>query len=115
MSGPLEAWQDMVTPSRPTAGPTADILNTLTFAGVPLKVRSDDTMGPDKFYRYMGTLQAVFDAAGSPRPGRGGGSPRGRGRRGRVHRLRSLRVGLPRRAVSQGDGFPVAYLVDPLL
>jgi|BarGraNGADG00212_1021973.scaffolds.fasta_scaffold236292_2 hypothetical protein len=24
------------------------------------------TMGHDKFFRYMGTLQAIFDAAGSP-------------------------------------------------
>jgi hypothetical protein len=36
---------------------------------VPFEVRSEDAMGSDKFYRFMGTLQAVFDAAAeSPVP-----------------------------------------------
>jgi len=41
-------------------------LNSLTLAGVPLEVRSDDAVGQDKFFRFMGTIQAVFDAAGRP-------------------------------------------------
>jgi hypothetical protein len=41
-------------------------LNSLSIFGEPLVVRADDAMGHDKFFRFMGTLQAVFDAAGSP-------------------------------------------------
>jgi hypothetical protein len=47
---------------------SAHSLNGLTIAGVPLLARSDDAMGSDKFYRFMGTIQAVFDAAGAPAP-----------------------------------------------
>ena len=67
VSGPLAAWREMVSviEGRGAAdGPHT--LNSLSLAGVPLEVRSDDAVGQDKFYRYMGTLQAVFDAAGAP-------------------------------------------------
>jgi len=63
-SGPLEAWTGMIAWIEAN-GPadSAHSLNGLSIAGVPFDVRSADAMGSDKFYRYMGTLQAVFDAA----------------------------------------------------
>ncbi|HKH88637.1 MAG TPA: hypothetical protein VKA05_07425 [Acidimicrobiales bacterium] len=67
VSGPLEDWADMVASIE--ANGSADgghTLNTLTLAGVPFEVRADDAMGHDKLFRYMGTLQALFDAAGAP-------------------------------------------------
>jgi hypothetical protein len=69
VSGPVEAWLDMVAWIEEN-GPadSAHSLNGLTIAGVPLLARSDDAMGSDKFYRFMGTIQAVFDAAGAPAP-----------------------------------------------
>jgi len=66
VTGPLEVWVEMIEAIE--AGGAADpahSLNSLTIAGVPLDVRSSDAMGSDKFYRYMGTIQAVFDAAGA--------------------------------------------------
>jgi len=63
-SGPLEAWTEMI--GWIEANGPADAghsLNGLSIAGVPFEVRSADAMGSDKFYRYMGTLQAVIDAA----------------------------------------------------
>ncbi len=67
LAGPLEAWQEMVTSIEAHEGADlAHTLNTLTMVGVPFEVRSADPMGSDKLYRYMGTLQAVFDAAGRP-------------------------------------------------
>jgi len=69
VSGPLDAWLDMVRWIE-THGPadSAHSLNGLTIAGIPLAARSDDAMGSDKFYRFMGTIQAVFDAAGASAP-----------------------------------------------
>ncbi len=69
VSGPVGAWSDMVEWIE-EHGPAdaAHSLNGLTIAGVPLDVRSGDAMGSDKFYRFMGTLQAIFDAAGTPVP-----------------------------------------------
>jgi hypothetical protein len=68
-SGPLEAWTDMIGWIE-EHGPadSAHSLNGLSIAEVPFVVRSVDAMGSDKFYRFMGTLQAVFDAAGAARP-----------------------------------------------
>ena len=68
-SGPLEAWVEMVDWIEEN-GPadSAHSLNGLSIAGVPFDVRSEDAMGSDKFYRFMGTLQAVFDAAGALAP-----------------------------------------------
>lgn len=67
VSGPLEAWHEMVGWIE-EHGPadSAHSLNGLTIAGTPLLARAEDAMGSDKFYRFMGTVQAVFDAAGSP-------------------------------------------------
>ena len=64
-SGPLDAWNEMIGWIEAN-GPadSAHSLNGLSIAGVPFEVRSSDAMGSDKFYRFMGTLQAVFDAAG---------------------------------------------------
>jgi len=46
----------------------AHSLNGLSLAGIPFEARSSDPMASDKFYRYMGTLQEVFDAAASAAP-----------------------------------------------
>jgi len=64
LSGSLEAWVDMIRWIE-SNGPadSAHSLNGLSIAGIPFEVRAADAMGSDKFYRYMGTLQAVFDAA----------------------------------------------------
>jgi hypothetical protein len=69
VSGPLDAWREMVDWIE-EHGPadSAHSLNGLTIAGVPLVARSEDAMGSDKFYRFMGTVQAIFDAAGAPAP-----------------------------------------------
>jgi hypothetical protein len=68
-SGPLDAWVEMVEWIEAN-GPadSGHSLNGLSIAGVPFEVRSSDAMGSDKFYRFMGTLQAVFDAAGAVAP-----------------------------------------------
>ena len=69
VSGPLDAWREMVDWIE-EHGPadSAHSLNGLTIAGIPLVARSEDAMGSDKFYRFMGTVQAIFDAAGAPAP-----------------------------------------------
>ena len=74
-SGALDAWVEMIGWIEAN-GPadSAHSLNGLTIAGVPFEARSSDAMGSDKFYRFMGTLQAVFDAAWSELP-----VPAGRG------------------------------------
>ena len=73
VSGPREAWDEMLTwIGEHGPADAAHSLNGLTIAGVPLVARSDDAMGSDKFYRYMGTVQAVFDAAGPVAVGAGG-------------------------------------------
>jgi hypothetical protein len=69
LSGPIDAWTEMIDWIE-TNGPadSAHSLNGLSIAGIPFEVRSSDAMGSDKFYRYMGTLQALFDAAASDAP-----------------------------------------------
>ena len=69
LSGSLEAWSEMIGWIEAN-GPadSAHSLNGLSIAGIPFEVRSSDAMGNDKFYRYMGTLQAVFDAAAADIP-----------------------------------------------
>lgn len=69
LSGPLDAWTEMIDWIEAN-GPadSAHSLNGLSIAGVPFAVRSSDAMGSDKFYRYMGTLQALFDAAADLAP-----------------------------------------------
>jgi hypothetical protein len=65
VSGALEAWVEMIEVIEATGeADTAHTLNSLTIFGTPMTVRSPDAMGQDKFFRYMGTLQAIFDAAG---------------------------------------------------
>ena len=71
LSGPIEAWQEMVEAIEANGGADAThTLNSLSIASVPFTVRAADAMGHDKFFRYMGTLQAIFDAAGAPLPAR---------------------------------------------
>ena len=66
VSGPLEAWVEMIEVIEAEGETdTAHTLNSLTIFGTPMMVRSPDAMGQDKFFRFMGTLQAIFDAAGS--------------------------------------------------
>ncbi|MGA2836774.1 MAG: hypothetical protein ABSF84_09280 [Acidimicrobiales bacterium] len=64
LSGPLVAWEEMIAWIETNgAADSAHSLNGLSIAGVPFEVRAEDAMGSDKFYRFMGTIQAVFDAA----------------------------------------------------
>ena len=64
LSGSLEAWNEMITWIEDNgAADSVHSLNGLSIAGIPFEVRATDAMGSDKFYRYMGTVQAVFDAA----------------------------------------------------
>ena len=66
VGGPLEAWVEMIEVIEAEGeADTAHTLNSLTIFGTPMIVRSPDAMGQDKFFRFMGTLQAIFDAAGS--------------------------------------------------
>jgi hypothetical protein len=66
VSGPLSAWEEMVHAIEANGrADAAHTLNTLTITGVPFSVRAADAMGQDKLYRYMGTVQAVLDAAGA--------------------------------------------------
>ena len=66
VSGPLEAWVEMIEVIEAEGeADTAHTLNSLTIFDTPMMVRSPDAMGQDKFFRFMGTLQAIFDAAGS--------------------------------------------------
>lgn len=75
LSGPIAAWQEMVDSIEANgAADIAHTLNSLSIASVPFEVRAADAMGHDKFFRYMGTLQAVFDAAGAPTPVAAGGA-----------------------------------------
>ena len=67
VSGPSDAWGEMVSSIEANgSADAAHTLNSLTITGLPFSVRANDAMGHDKFFRYMGTLQAIFDAAGSP-------------------------------------------------
>jgi hypothetical protein len=68
-SGSLDAWNEMIGWIEAN-GPadSGHSLNGLSIAGIPFEVRSSDAMGSDKFYRFMGTLQAVFDAVGTEAP-----------------------------------------------
>ncbi len=73
MTGPVEAWREMISSIEAHGcADTGHTLNGLTIAGVPFDIRAEDAMGHDKFFRYMGTLQALFDSAGSPELARSG-------------------------------------------
>lgn len=67
VSGSIDTWREMVA-SIETHGraDSTHTLNSLAIVGAPLCIRAADPMGNDKFFRYMGTLQAIFDSAGSP-------------------------------------------------
>lgn len=67
VSGPSDAWREMISSIEANgSADAAHTLNSLTITGLPFSVRAGDAMGHDKFFRYMGTLQAIFDAAGTP-------------------------------------------------
>ncbi len=67
LSGPIDAWREMVASIEAHGGADpSHTLNSLSIFDVPFEVRAADAMGHDKFFRYMGTLQAIFDGAGSP-------------------------------------------------
>ena len=65
VSGSLDTWREMVADieAHGHADP-GHTLNALSLANTPLEVTASDVMGQDKFYRFMGSLQAIFDAAG---------------------------------------------------
>lgn len=66
LSGSVAVWREMVSNIEANGG--ADLshtINTLSIVGDPLVVRAVDPMGADSLYRFMGTIQAVFDAAGT--------------------------------------------------
>ncbi|MGO9560847.1 MAG: hypothetical protein ACLPQS_01590 [Acidimicrobiales bacterium] len=66
ISAPLGAWEELVTSIEANgAADSMHTLNSLAIIGEPFAVRSSDAMGNDKLFRYMGTLQAIFDAIGS--------------------------------------------------
>jgi hypothetical protein len=67
LSGQRSTWDAMVASIETNGGAdNANTLNTLSIMGDALILRAPDAMGHDKFFRYMGTLQAIFDAAGQP-------------------------------------------------
>jgi len=68
VSGPLDAWLEMVDNIDAHGGADGEhTLNRLTMAGVPLRVDAPNPMGHDKFFRYAETLQALFDGTARPR------------------------------------------------
>ena len=73
MSGALTDWLEMIASIEETGGAdNSHSLNTLTIGDIPFTIRADDAMGQDKFYRFMGTLQHIFDAAGAAQRSVGG-------------------------------------------
>ncbi len=65
LSATAATWEEMVevisVNGRADLGHT---INSLSLANTPVSVRGDDPMGEDKLYRFMGSVQAVFDAIG---------------------------------------------------
>jgi hypothetical protein len=62
LAGPEAAWAEMADDIAAHGG--ADrlhTLNALTIAGAPLEVRATDPLGRDRFFRYIETLQHLFD------------------------------------------------------
>ncbi len=67
ITAPLEAWKEMLANIEDNGG--ADrlhSLNALTLAEVPMRVTAADPMGRDRFFRYVETLQTLFDSIGRP-------------------------------------------------
>ena len=116
LSGPLEAWTEMIDWIE-SNGPadSAHSLNGLSIAGIPFAVRSSDAMGSDKFYRYMGTLQALFDAAGGPQLLAPGSDMALEILIEECLGCGACESACPQGAITQGSDFPVVYAVDPLL
>lgn len=64
LEAPLELWKEMFESIQKTGLPEpAYTLNSLSHVGDRMKVVYDDPEGHDKFYRFMGTLQAFVDQA----------------------------------------------------
>jgi hypothetical protein len=67
--GARSTWQDMMDNIVRNGGADgAHTLNALSIAEDPLRVRSDDPLGRDKFFRYSETLQTLFDSLASSQP-----------------------------------------------
>ena len=65
VSGPMVAWVEMIGSIEALGhADGAHSLNSLTIFGTPLVLRASDPMGHDKFFRFMGTIQELFDQAG---------------------------------------------------
>lgn len=69
LDGDLEAWQtmfdDIAENGRAVGRQT---INSLTLVGEAIRVRGDDPLGIDKFFRYNQTMQAFFDGAAQLAP-----------------------------------------------
>jgi hypothetical protein len=64
LEAPVELWRGMLESIRRNGRADPEFtLNSLSHLGDRMKVRYDDPEGHDKFYRFMGTLQAFFDQA----------------------------------------------------
>lgn len=62
LEGDYETWREMLENIK--ANGHADVyhtLNRLTLPETPMRVRGDDQLGVDKFYRYQGSLQEFFE------------------------------------------------------
>lgn len=64
LDGDIEAWQamfdDIAQNGRAVGRQT---INSLTLVGEAIRVRGDDPLGIDKFFRYNQTMQAFLDGA----------------------------------------------------
>lgn len=64
LSGPAQVWNEMLESIQKNGGAdAAHTLNTLSHLGNVIKVEYVDPEGFDKFYRFMGSIQAFFDEA----------------------------------------------------
>lgn len=64
LEGPEPAWREMIRSIQHYG--RADLehtLNTLTLADWPLRVRAENQLAVDQFYRYQESLQEFFDEA----------------------------------------------------
>lgn len=64
LSAPAKLWNEMIESIVKNGGADIDhTLNTLTHLGDVMKVEYDDPEGHDKLYRFMATIQELFDQA----------------------------------------------------
>jgi hypothetical protein len=69
VAGAPSTWRDMMDNIVRNGGADgAHTLNALSIAEDPLRVRSDDPLGRDKFFRYAETLQTLFDSLARSQP-----------------------------------------------